>query len=281
MSHTRTKPTVSTPVQAKPVQAKPVQTGPILWMSWCAGTTLLMLALAPVAQAHPDDDIETKRAEARDRAASVLSPIDPASPRATIDSTELPSLDELLGIAREGEASPQEAARAELDRQLSPEQVADEFRKTVALMDESADRLEGQRDVGLATQRLQEEVVRRLDRLIAQAEQNAKQSQSRQRRSQSQQQQQQQQQQRQSSRQARAQQQQQQAASASESEDNPNPAGQAANPRALTASAGATWGNLPAHTRATLLEGLNDRYSSLYRSLTEDYYRRLAEEPKR
>ena len=37
-------------------------------------------------------------------------------------------------------------------------------------------------------------------------------------------------------------------------------------------------GMLPARLRQALLQGSADRYSSLYESLTETYYRRLAEE---
>ena len=40
---------------------------------------------------------------------------------------------------------------------------------------------------------------------------------------------------------------------------------------------GADWGALPERTRDALLEGLSDSFSSLYRRLTEAYYRRLAE----
>ena len=38
------------------------------------------------------------------------------------------------------------------------------------------------------------------------------------------------------------------------------------------------WGNLPPRLRDELLQGLEDRFSPLYRDLTELYYQRLAED---
>lgn len=40
----------------------------------------------------------------------------------------------------------------------------------------------------------------------------------------------------------------------------------------------AEWGNLPPHLRDELMQGFEDRFSELYRHLTEQYYKRLAEE---
>jgi hypothetical protein len=40
----------------------------------------------------------------------------------------------------------------------------------------------------------------------------------------------------------------------------------------------AAWGNLPARVRDQLMQGRHDQFSSLYESMTETYYRRLAEE---
>ncbi len=41
---------------------------------------------------------------------------------------------------------------------------------------------------------------------------------------------------------------------------------------------GVEWGNLPERIRQDLLQGRNDKFSSMYRRLTEEYYKRLAEE---
>ena len=42
----------------------------------------------------------------------------------------------------------------------------------------------------------------------------------------------------------------------------------------------AAWGALPARTRDALLQGSSDSFSSLYRHLTEDFYRRIAEDAR-
>ena len=44
------------------------------------------------------------------------------------------------------------------------------------------------------------------------------------------------------------------------------------------AAAMAPWGNLPQRLRDELLQGINERFSPLYKGYTEAYYRRLAEE---
>ena len=38
------------------------------------------------------------------------------------------------------------------------------------------------------------------------------------------------------------------------------------------------WGDLPPRLREQLIQGMRERFSLIYRSLTEDYYRCLAEE---
>ena len=43
-------------------------------------------------------------------------------------------------------------------------------------------------------------------------------------------------------------------------------------------SARAAWGSLPARIRAMLMQGTEDRFSSRYKALTQEYYKRLAEE---
>jgi len=202
----------------------------------------LGLLLAPVAYAQPEDE-------------------------------PLPSLDDLLGIEDdqkpEHETGP-DAADAELDRQLAEAKpIADEFLEAVGLMRESAGRLAGQADTGVVTQRLQEDILRRLDELIDRAGQQSSSSSS------SQSQQQNQQQQQQPNQQRREEQQQNQGEPSDKQE---GPAGQEAELGAQAVLDGARWGNLPARLREALLQGSSDSYSSLYKSMTEAYYKRLAEE---
>ncbi|CAG0995811.1 hypothetical protein PHYC_02553 [Phycisphaerales bacterium] len=193
----------------------------------------------------------------------------PASPPADAQ----PDLDELLGLKKPGEAAPAtlDTTRTELDRHLKPEEVTDEFAQAVGLMDESAHRLASAKDTGLDTQRLQSDALKRLDKLIEEAQQRGGQKKQKQR--QQQQQQDQQQAQKQSSQQ----------------QSDPQPSNQAGTPQvgqqsgALTPprpAESASWGNLPEHVRQALTEGRSDRFSSLYQQMTEQYYKRLAEEPR-
>ncbi|GJQ30742.1 MAG: hypothetical protein HBSAPP03_26260 [Phycisphaerae bacterium] len=186
-----------------------------------------------------------------------------------------PDLDVLLGLRRPGEVAPADpnAAQRERDRLLSPAEITDEFEKAVVLMDESSRRLAEAKDPGLDTQRLQEDTLRHLDKLIADAQQRSRSRQQRQRQQQQQQQQSSQQQQQQSS---------QSGSTPTDSTQGGTPSvprqdGQLNTPRAADA---ASWGNLPEHVRQALTQGLSDRFSSLYQQMTEQYYRRLAEEPK-
>jgi len=106
------------------------------------------------------------------------------APASAQDADPLPTLDELLGT--EGGASeggdaivlPDGAGpgETELDRLLSGQEIVDEFRSAVDLMSRSAQRLSGSQDTGLTTQRMQEDVLRALDKLIADAQQRGQQS---------------------------------------------------------------------------------------------------------
>ncbi len=186
-----------------------------------------------------------------------------------------PTLDELLGLGKPaGERKPGEAApdrsQADLTRKLDTQEPGDEFTQAVALMGDAARRLGEARDAGLETQRVQEEILKRLDKLIADAQEQKKGGKSKQ-------QQQQDKEQQQPASQQRAQQRQQ---------SRPQPGGEPGAPQsgredgALGQRAGsaATWGNLPARVRDALTEGLNDAFSARYRQRTEEYYRRLAEQ---
>ena len=200
------------------------------------------------------------------------------APAAAQDADPLPTLDELLGT--EGGASeggdevelPEDEGETELDRLLSGQEIVDEFRSAVDLMNRSAERLGGARDTGLTTQRMQEDVLRALDKLIADAQQRGQQSSSS---SSSSSQQQQQGQQQQPGQQSSPQ------ASQGDNRGEANaPGGQEGALGPEQAADLAAWGNLPARFRDALVQGASDRFSATYRRLTEEYYRRLAEDPK-
>lgn len=194
----------------------------------------------------------------------------PASDKPATDEPPTPDLDELLGLPKS--ERPREAtdpAEENLDEALEPESQSEAFGEAIELMRRSATRISKGGDVGIDTQRLQQDAVRRLDQLIAAAKQN---SQRQQKKQQQQQEQQQQQNQRQQQQQQRSQ------AKGQESRD-VNPPGRQDGPGNAAPAPGASWGGLPDRVRQALTEGLSDRFSSMYRTLTEDYYRRLAEQP--
>ena len=223
-------------------------------MNLCTGLLTAALASAAFAQSGATDPVDSP------------PPVDAAA--------ALPSLDDLLGIETQerptdvDEDLPHQSA---LERALSDEQVSDAFRQAIAEMRDVADLLQG-RDPGARAQRLQEEILLKLDQLIEQSRQQQQQSSSssssssRQNPTQNQQ---------------RAQQQAQQAASGENVSENTPPGGRSGDLNAMVEGSSAAWGALPQRVRDALLQGGSDRFSSLYESLTESYYRRLAEESTR
>ncbi len=195
--------------------------------------------------------------------------------------TKEPSLDELLGLTKPAEN--QDAAKDEskavdptqtqLDRDLRSAPISDQFLSAVGLMRESADRLSKAKDPGLQTQRVQDEILKKLDKLIDDAKQQSQQQQQQQ--SQSQQDQQDQQQQQQQSSQSQQQQQQQQSGANAQGGTVPKRDGQR---RQQSAGNMAEWGNLPARVRDALVQGSGDSFSATYERLTEEYYKRLAQQ---
>lgn len=189
----------------------------------------------------------------------------------------LGDLDVLLGIDDEAKDSdaielPDPSSRA-LDRKLSAKEAVEQFMRAVVLMDEVADRIESARDTGLATQRLQEDILRKLEIMIeSSSQQQSKSSGSSSSSSQSGQQQDQPNQPTSSS--------QQSGGSENTGQRNP-PAARDASLGPNSASATAAWGALPTRLRDALLQGSTDRFSTLYESLTEAYYKRLADEAGR
>jgi len=182
-----------------------------------------------------------------------------------------PTLDELLGLPKapgdDGAAS-QDAA---LKRALGTEDAGEPFEQAVSLMQDVVARLNQQSDAGLETQRLQQDILTKLDALIDAAQQNQQRQKQRSRSRQQQDQQQQSQQMQQESQQG------QQQAQSNQAGD-PNVPRQDGSLRPPPAGSAASWGNLPEHVRNALTQGRSDRFSSLYQQLTERYYRRLAED---
>lgn len=253
-------------------------------MSTLASASLLMASLAFACPTLAQD---TKPAE---------PPAPTAQPATAPKKPAGKSLDDLLGLPKdlqppkEGEqpddpqadplAEPDPAAldkdRAELERKLTNAEIADRFRDAVRQMGESADRIAKGNDIGLVTQRLQEEIIKKLDLIVQQSQnqssssssnsdqqqQGDKQDPGRQRQNQQQQ----------------GQQQQQAAGQGDNRSEGMPPGGQDPQFKARLDTARAAWGNLPERVREALLQGSSDQFSSLYEAMTEAYYRKLAEE---
>jgi hypothetical protein len=189
----------------------------------------------------------------------------------------LPTLDELLGLENEmdGTDAVQDANDAELEEMLDAKQAGEAFAQAVTLMDRVASRIGTHQDLSITTQRLQEDILSKLDQVIESAQNNQSGGGGSSSSSQSS-----------SSQQNQPDQQQPKpgedasgSTPASSSGDSPMPAGSSdARPGDEIAPDGVSWGALPARFREALSQGISDRYSELYRSITEQYYKSLAED---
>jgi len=257
-------------------------------MNLVALIVMVMVQATPAAPAAP--------------AAPATPPGPPAAPSAP---PAPPSLDDALGI--EG-AEPGDAPPADLDAALAGAPPKDILESAIADMRRSA-RMLDERKAGLPTRRIQESVVRKLDELIATAQ-----------RMQQQQQQQQQQQGQSASQQQRQGQRQQQGQQRGDGrqqgEDAPRPDDGDASRRRRDGAEGeqrgrrdgaareadasqppgavdptdvaaqfdesrVEWGQLPPRVRDAVRQGVRDPMSAAYRRLTQEYYRRLAEEGRK
>ncbi|MEE9211044.1 MAG: hypothetical protein V3U29_00135 [Phycisphaeraceae bacterium] len=201
-----------------------------------------------------------------------------------------PSLDELLEItppadAADDQPSDVDTEPVQLDpeaaRRLSDEEAADVFKQAVMQMDDAAARLGDKKDAGLQTQRVQESILAKLDQVIAAAVRRRQGGSG--------------------SGSGSSQDQARQPDSGGTSVAQQQPGGQSTagssggtQPNTGAFSPGqvervgpdsrpidesrSEWGNLPPRLRDELLQGLGERFSPVYRELTEAYYRRLAEQ---
>lgn len=202
------------------------------------------------------------------------------------------SLDELLGVPSSGApgssadgASEREQTRR-LERALEEASLEDLVERAVGGMRSASVRLADARDPGIGTQRIQEDVVRTLARLLEEAERQSqsKSKSSSSRRSGS----------RQSASQDPSESNGQQTAtrddrSAQSAREQPSGDGdgqsmpdrrpdQALPDGVELEESRIEWGQLPERVRELVLQGRRDRVSSIYERLTREYYRRLAEE---
>ncbi len=160
------------------------------------------------------------------------------------------------------------------DEKVPTEQPGSLFGRIVADIGSAADQLQAG-ELGLDTQRAQERAIDRLDQLISKLSQRQR------RKPQSSQSQ-----SSQKSKGAKKQQSQQQRRGASPSNQPASGPTSGSEPKKGKPSEGplsenlSEWGNLPPRLREKLMQGVDEDFSALYRSETEAYYERLAEEQK-
>jgi len=200
-----------------------------------------------------------------------------------------PSLDDLLDLTPDTTESPTqpdapvetqdpaEAIDESVTEALSAQDAADAFMQALDEMDKASRRLGREFDPGIETQRIQESILRKLDQAIEAAKQQNSGGGS-----------------------GKGEQAQQQDAGAEQlagqqgqdASGEPTDSGQ--QPSTGAAGTGSPidpdvpdtpieqlrkeWGVLPPHVREELSDGLRERFSPLYRRLTEAYYKALAEQ---
>lgn len=196
------------------------------------------------------------------------------------DQKDPPSLDDLLGIKEEknpqnSDDAAQRAINEELERQLNEEQIANALQLAIKGMGLSAEMLDEKFDPGLGTQRIQEDIIEKLQQLIDQAKKSDSSSSSSS--SSGEQQQDQQQEPGKQSQQQKGQQQGEQSEGSQSHGESLPPGLKEGSLNPNLEELRSEWGNLPDRIRNMLLQGRREKYSSLYDQLTAEYYRRLAE----
>ncbi|MBL4700312.1 MAG: hypothetical protein JKX85_03560 [Phycisphaeraceae bacterium] len=208
---------------------------------------------------------------------------------------DLPSLDELLDLdVPKTQKQPVIEDQPIDPDELSPAGGRDAMQRAVNNMHKVAKRMGDNRDVSLSLQRLQEEIIKDLDQVIASAKKQKQKSSSSSSSSSSgspsEDQQKQSSTKSNSSERSDAQKgnAQPQSSSQKTSAKDGNPADIAAKMAAQKPgdvarpleSSKVEWGNLPPRLRDELMQGTQERFSPVYEKQTQAYYRRLAEEAK-
>lgn len=238
-------------------------------------------------------------------AAQDASPKEPSAPQGADTSGPKPaekapprSLDDLLGVpaGAEGKSpaeSAEDAARREqekrLERSLNEASMQDLVQRAMDGMKTAAERLADAKDPGLGTQRVQEDVVRTLDRLLEEAQKRQGKKSSSSKSGSKKKQSSKQDDGKQDPSEQNGQQQRQNSRSANNQSNAADPGdGEKSDTRddgvAESSELEETrmeWGQLPERVRELVLQGRRDRVSTIYERLTREYYRRLAEEASR
>lgn len=245
---------------------------------------------SPIQPVPPDSPPTMNPAPTNPPADRPAAPADPAaaslvaSPDAAAPREQPSSLDELLGLEQEpGERSAETGAdqtrEQDLSRALDQQAPGQALAEALLRMGVSAELLDVRFDPGLGTQRVQQEVLAKLDELIEMAKNMSSSSGSSSSSSAG------------SPRSSRSQPAPPKQAGASKPNSsgprNSQPAGsqegdsppiQEGDINTVIDETRQEWGNLPPRVRDMMLQGRTSRFSSLYQRLTEEYYKRLAEE---
>jgi hypothetical protein len=241
------------------------------------------------------------------------TPAKPGTPPATPpDDAGGKSLDELLGLPptgtdgaskpKEGDAAPAgddpaaQKAKERLQRGLDEKELDSLLKQALAGMRTSADQLSERTDTGLSTQRVQADVVAKLDQLIEEAKRRSKSGQRSASGSSSG-----------SKADSKQSQKGNQSGSPKPGEQDGNKPGESKSrdgsqrqrggdgnregegpapvdpeqDQAAMDESQAEWGALPERVRDLIRQGSRDRIASLYQRLTQEYYRRMAEDASR
>ncbi|MEY3143093.1 MAG: hypothetical protein RLY21_1586 [Planctomycetota bacterium] len=238
---------------------------------------------------------------AQDKPKSEPAPPAPGQPASNPPSPTAPpadspkSLDDLLGVPgqkdsatskrSEDDAATREQAKR-LERSLDGASLDDLVLRAVDGMKSAAERLGDAKDPGIGTQRIQEDVVKTLDRLLeeAQKQQKRQSSSSKSKRQSGKPQTGQQDPKEQNGQQSGGKEQQpsrsqdQRSTPGEENSQGDRPPDQSATDGTELDEARIEWGRLPERVRELVIQGRRDRVSTIYERLTREYYRRLAEE---
>jgi len=217
-------------------------------------------------------------------AAQAAPPADPPAPGAAPAAEQAPappSLDDLLDIDDDEQpgaaAATDQSEREALQRALDEAAISDVFEGALEQMALSAKLLDELFDPGLETQRVQEEIIARLSELIERAPNQSQQSSGNSSSSSSSQQPGAQPLSR-APNQANRQNPGEQRGPADNTREGDPPPPQDASLNIVLDETRREWGSLPERIRDMMLQGQSGFKSSLYRTLTEEYYKRLAEE---
>lgn len=208
------------------------------------------------------------------------APTHPPADKPSTPPAKEPSLDDLLGIPKPAPADTPPPAQpaptvpdpkqGELERKLTDAEAQEAFVEAIRMMSETADRLEKVRDTGITTQRLQEQIIRKLDALIKKSNEDDSGGSSSSSSSQNQQTS-------QSQPNQPSQGQKQDSRGGQGEQAGVPPARRDAELNNRLDAARAAWGALPGRLRDLFTQGMDDYYSRLYQSMTEEYYRKTAE----